>query len=906
MNIFRPLELLLLYVFEGCHRLTGNYGISLLLMSLVITAGTYPLYRLADIWKKKEEDIQNKMAVEVGQIKAAFTGNKRFYMLQACYRMHGYRTWYAFRSALGLLIQIPFFFAAYNVLSSYTGYAEESFLCFRDLAAPDGLLFGLNSLPFLMTAVNIASSVIYTRSLRLKENLQLLVLAVVFFVLLYNRPAALLIYWTSNNLLSLVKSLARRKDGKEWILPDAEERGRVLFLFKLTLLWAWFCVQLYLIRNNRHYLFRNIDAIVLLVASVWLFFKCRWQLVRRHFSVYLFLILNFVIHKTGVNLPFLRISELSVPLFAGAVCYVLALLIISRDELEMMQRDARVRPLIVCVAMFLFSMTVLVPLTIYARSPQDVTDSYLSILFFGGAVCGGVYIAIFVLTKTLTARGVCLMNVIFIIILLTHVFNAVLFPLDTGVLMGFELTGRGNFLHPVFSSLLKDIGIGFLVICLLCYLCRHQQVCLLVCTVLLAFNLLKLSQETYRMYRQTGIHPVTSDRTELGQDELKMHSFSRTERNILYICCDMFNSTYIDRIREEMTGFDREFSGFTWYADTLSVSGETMTSLPSLYGGGDYTPLQNNKNEISIYGATALAKSRLEETIVHGGLKFSFVEGIGLETDSPYYKHYMAERNISTYFDLSKKKLLLMLPFFSSLPYVLKPYLYDSGFWLIYGEKITFRFCRTSTMRSLSYLDLLPEISSADSEKGNFLYFRTELSHPPYGIDRDGMVIDNRYPDPEHKSFNSSDAAYYSAKKCMSELAEYFAWMKRNGVYDNTLIVICSDHGNSCNDNGIPVSDVISSEKIWKSRANALFMMKPVGANGDFIADRKTLKSNGDIIASIFDSMGMEHSFSYHTSGGVRFYSFMLGNQSGDRIDIPYATYKVEGSIFDSKSWIKQ
>lgn len=66
-----------------------------------------------------------------------------------------------------------------------------------------------------------------------------------------------------------------------------------------------------------------------------------------------------------------------------------------------------------------------------------------------------------------------------------------------------------------------------------------------------------------------------------------------------------------------------------------------------------------------------------------------------------------------------------------------------------------------------------------------------------------------------------------------------------------------------------------------------------------------TLKSNADIIAQIADDLNWSHNFSYHTNNNKRFYSFMLDlHQLQQRHSyIDYATYIVDGSMFDESSW---
>ena len=890
MNILKPIEALLLLIFEGSFRLTGNYGASLLVMSLVITVGTYPLYALADAWKKKEDDIQRLMEGDISKIKAAFSGNKRFYLIQTAYRLHGYRPWYAFRSAAGLLIQIPFFFAAYNVLSAYTGYAGHSFLAVKDLARPDAMLWGANLLPFLMTAVNIASSALYTRSLRVRDNLQLLVMAAVFFILLYGQPSALLVYWTSNNVLSLVKSLIRKRDGSAWKLPDRSECRQEWLLLKVTLVWASFCIHLYLLKNiGLHTLARNISLSVLLLVSLALLLKEKSLLlfIRRYFPAYLFILCMYVIHKKDINLSFFRGSTAMALIMLGLHYLVLSLALstgrVHKDEGDTGRTGTGNERRRVAVDLFLFLATfaVLLPQEIYVKDPAEVNIPYLSILGGNLILFAAAYLPLLFLIGRLGQKGLRRSSLALTAFALAYMFNAVLFPLDAGVLNGFTFISSAQFVFQNFTYLLKDIGIGLFLL-----------------------SLLSLIIGTCRM-SDTG-EPLTASDASTGLDESVRgkHSFSRTGKNILYVCLDMFNSVYIDRIRSELPEFDKKFAGFTWYADTLSVSGWTTTSLPSLYGGGGYTPIKNNENGISVDDAGKLALAELKENVEAAGLRFSFVDDIGQNGESQYYRYYMDRKSIPMDKRISKRRLLLMLPIFGASPYVFKQYIYNEGFWLVYGERLYLAFNRENALKSLSYLDLLPELSSADSPRGNFLYFRSELSHAPFGINSDGNVIDGDYPDPENKIFDSPTSAYYSAKKCMTELADYFDWMRENGVYDNTLIVICSDHGNSVGDNDIPVSNPgDSSERIRKSRANALFMIKPLGNDDGFVVDRDSSKSNGDIVASIFDGMGLEHNFQYHTEGGTRYYSFMLG-RSEKRMR--YVTYRVNGNIFSPTSWEKQ
>lgn len=211
--ILGPIELLFDVVFSLSKEFTGSSVLSIVILSLAINLLVLPLYKKADDLQKIEQEISKRLKPRIDQIKEAFTGDERFMMLQTFYRQNNYKPYYVLRGSLSLLLQIPFFMAAYNFLSGLQALQGVSFGPIVDLAAPDGMLSlggnTINVLPILMTIINIISGMIYTRGLPLKSKIQLYGMALVFLVLLYNSPAGLVLYWTLNNLFSLGKNILR-------------------------------------------------------------------------------------------------------------------------------------------------------------------------------------------------------------------------------------------------------------------------------------------------------------------------------------------------------------------------------------------------------------------------------------------------------------------------------------------------------------------------------------------------------------------------------------------------------------------------------------------------------------------------------------------------------------------------
>ena len=202
--ILGPLMLLFDAVFAVSYRITGSPGGSVVLLSLMINLLLLPLFRRVDA-VQREELLQARMLKPgIEKIRRAFRGDERFMILQTYYRQNNYKPYYALRGSLSLLLEIPFFLAAYRFLSGLNLLQGAAFGPISDLGQPDHLIsvFGVsvNLLPILMTFINMVSGALYARDMPLKSKIQLYGIALVFLVLLCNSPSGLVFYWTLNNI----------------------------------------------------------------------------------------------------------------------------------------------------------------------------------------------------------------------------------------------------------------------------------------------------------------------------------------------------------------------------------------------------------------------------------------------------------------------------------------------------------------------------------------------------------------------------------------------------------------------------------------------------------------------------------------------------------------------------------
>jgi len=209
------LEKLLEQIFLFFFHVTNSYGISLVLLSLSVTVIMFPLYLFAELLQRKEHDRKSSMQYDLDEIKDLKSKQEKYYYTKEIYRKYNYKSYFALTGLIGLAIQVPFFIAAYWMLLEYTPLEGVSFGPINNLFQPDQIIsiggLTLNVLPILMTLVNLLGIGFQYKYMNKNEAKQLIFIAFVFLVLLYNLPAALVLYWTMNNVFAIGKNRLLKK-----------------------------------------------------------------------------------------------------------------------------------------------------------------------------------------------------------------------------------------------------------------------------------------------------------------------------------------------------------------------------------------------------------------------------------------------------------------------------------------------------------------------------------------------------------------------------------------------------------------------------------------------------------------------------------------------------------------------
>jgi YidC/Oxa1 family membrane protein insertase len=203
-----PIVIPLLKLLRFVHARVGNYGWSIVLLTVVINLVMAPLrhYSIANGMKMA------KLAPEIRAIQARYRGirpmDPKYQEMQkelgALYGRHGMNM--GTQMAVGcvpILITMPFLIAFYRVLTVAVELRGAPFVWIPDLSHRD---------PFFITPVLMAASMFVTQKLTPTgmdpaQQRIMMIMPIVFGVMFFAAPAGLNLYWLASNVCSIVQQV---------------------------------------------------------------------------------------------------------------------------------------------------------------------------------------------------------------------------------------------------------------------------------------------------------------------------------------------------------------------------------------------------------------------------------------------------------------------------------------------------------------------------------------------------------------------------------------------------------------------------------------------------------------------------------------------------------------------------
>jgi hypothetical protein len=291
----------------------------------------------------------------------------------------------------------------------------------------------------------------------------------------------------------------------------------------------------------------------------------------------------------------------------------------------------------------------------------------------------------------------------------------------------------------------------------------------------------------------------------------------KEKNNVLVIMLDRLMGGFVEAILEREPKIAASLDGFVWYPKTISAGWNSISGVHPLLGGYDYMPREMNKRNQPIVEVSAESFAILPFNFSRNGYHTNFVNPRGLgftvngdcsylemtgvscsHTPAAVAKNLAAEHDVQLT-DLAKSSyadLLVLLGLMRETPYITRAILSERGPWKKFMDHSA-----GTTFIQWAELKSLPDLSTTDSDQNNLNIFFNMLPHESYFLNENCTPRPSRLKlsrkEISKRGFrNLFELQHFIGSRCSLRLvADYLDWMKERDVYDNTMIIIVSDHG---------------------------------------------------------------------------------------------------------------
>ena len=196
-GIFTVLAKPMFWLLEQMHKLIGNWGWAIVALVVLLKAAFFWLNASAYRSMAKMKAINPRVMEMRERLK-----DKPQQMQQEMMRIYREEKVNPFGSCLPILVQIPFFIALYSVLLSSVEMRNAPWVGWiTDLSAKDPYYI----LPIVMTASTLLQTWLNPTPPDPVQARMMWIMPLVFSVMFFLFPAGLVLYWVTNNLLSIAQ-----------------------------------------------------------------------------------------------------------------------------------------------------------------------------------------------------------------------------------------------------------------------------------------------------------------------------------------------------------------------------------------------------------------------------------------------------------------------------------------------------------------------------------------------------------------------------------------------------------------------------------------------------------------------------------------------------------------------------
>jgi hypothetical protein len=419
------------------------------------------------------------------------------------------------------------------------------------------------------------------------------------------------------------------------------------------------------------------------------------------------------------------------------------------------------------------------------------------------------------------------------------------------------------------------------------------------------------------------------------------HSLSPTGMNTVVFLLDMFEGGHVDTLLQQYPNVFAEYTGFVWYSNTLSVSKTTRWSLPAIYGGWEFSLANmNSRGSVNLEEESCSAYAKLATKFSNENWRVNLVNPILCLSEEKILRNVPKNINVAITYDAGKEHLDTMiadegmvvptiannnakfrnfyvsLGLFKAMPNFIKEAVYDSGRW--HDTNLVGNIVHK--LEGLSLLHFLSKYTPQLGPQNTLTFFYTDLTHTPWFLGEHKLdVMADPYPATigQLKVVNGViPEQIFTEKHAISLIGSYLKNLKSMGLYDNTRVILVSDHGfgNSAQLNAALGAQEHGVTGNWLANnrypgyPHALLMIKEPKAAGALRQNRDSFMSNADVFDIICADLedGCTSRGPGHYGEAKRVLPYYDRHLEDDGVadgKLDYRTFFVTDSIFSLSNW---
>jgi YidC/Oxa1 family membrane protein insertase len=220
MRFLEPVSRLMLNVLMWLKNWCGSYGLSIILLTLIVKTLFWPITHRANVSMRKMQKIQPL----IKELRKKYKDKPQQVNteMMKLYKEHKVNP---LGGCLPILLQMPVFFALYATLSGSIEPRHTAFLWMHDLSMPDTVahIFGLpiNPLMLMMTITMILQQKLTPSAADPAQQKMMMFMPLIMLVMLYSLPSGLTLYWTVSQFISIAQLLVNKQIEKRAELKEA-------------------------------------------------------------------------------------------------------------------------------------------------------------------------------------------------------------------------------------------------------------------------------------------------------------------------------------------------------------------------------------------------------------------------------------------------------------------------------------------------------------------------------------------------------------------------------------------------------------------------------------------------------------------------------------------------------------